>query len=75
MICNVFPSYIVGNIVVGISLLSRISVHLNVVGFPAAAHLMNTVKITFMDKLFVPILLHVSFLLIVFEISLQTEIS
>lgn len=75
MICNGFPSYIVGNIIIGISLLSRVPVHLRVVGFPAAAHLMSTVKIIFMGKLLVAILLRVSYLSIVFEISLQTEIS
>lgn len=61
VICNGFPSYIVGNFIIGISLLSRVSVHLRVVGFPAAALLMSTVKIIFMGKL-VPILLRVSYL-------------
>jgi len=75
VVCDGFPSCAVGNVVIGIGLLSHFSVHLDVVGFPAAAHLMNAVKIIFMDKFLVPILLCVLYLLIVFEISLQTIIS
>lgn len=56
-------------------LLSHFSVHLDAVGFSAAAHLMNAVKIILVDELLVPILVCVSYLLIVFKILLQTEIS
>lgn len=73
--CDGFPSCVVGNIVIGISLLSHFSVHLDAVGFPAAAHLMNAIKIILVDKLLVPVLVCVSYLLIVFKILLQTEIS
>lgn len=53
-----FPSYMVENIVIGISLLSHYSAYLDVVGFPAAEHLMNTVRMILMaEELLVPILL------------------
>lgn len=69
----VFPSYVMSS-VIGFSLLSPSPVHLNVVGFPASTFDEHC-KIIFMDQLLAPTLLNASYLWLVFEILLQTEIS
>lgn len=69
----VFPSYTMSSII-DLSLRSLSPMHLNVVGFPASTFVEHC-KIIFMDKQLAPTLLNASYLWLVFEILLQTEIS